>query len=288
LTIFYNCLYNKNPGSSHARFRKRRWMIMRLLSCWNKINDFLLDCGSYRNAKEFSRRVLDRIGALIPFDQGRLYFLDDNGIVCDEYLVGVDRQISREYHEYYSKVDNGEYSTEKRAEKFHCWYPAVEDCVINWDNCGKTGAFGEYVRFYGIRRCFGLGLRDLHGRLKCLFSLDRVRDIDYSEEEVAIMSQIRPHLDNLHQNLYAPVPGSRGNMNGTSLENLPLTARETEIAALLKQGVTPPNISERLFISRTTVKKHLANIHAKLNVSTRQELMAKLFAAFAGGGGGGG
>ena len=55
-----------------------------------------------------------------------------------------------------------------------------------------------------------------------------------------------------------------------------LTTREAEIAAFLVKGVTPPNISRELCISITTVNKHIANMHAKLNVSTRQELIVKL------------
>jgi DNA-binding CsgD family transcriptional regulator len=262
-------------------------MFMRLLplSLRNRINDFLLDCGSYRDAKGFSRRILDRIGALIPFDQGRLYFLDDNGSVCDEYLLGIDRQVVEEYHEYYSKVDDSVYSTEKRAQTFHRFYPDVKDCIMDWSVRPKTGVFGEYIRLHGIRRCFGLGLRDLQNNLKCMFTLDRVRDIDYSEDEVAAMAQIRPYLDNFYQNFYVPVPDNHDNMNGSFLEDLSLTVREIEIAELLKQGVTPANISERLCVSSTTVKKHLANIHAKLNVSTRQELIVKLFKMGGGGGG---
>ena len=57
---------------------------------WNRINDFLLDCGRVRDPKEFAKTVMDRISALIPFDQARLYFLNDNGDIYDEYLIGVD------------------------------------------------------------------------------------------------------------------------------------------------------------------------------------------------------
>jgi DNA-binding CsgD family transcriptional regulator len=250
---------------------------MRLLSLWKRINDFLLDCGSYRDGKEFGKRILERIGALIPFDQGRLYFLNANGSVCDEYLLGVDQEADREYLEYYSKVDNMAYSPEKIAQDFYCSYPKISDCVRDWSNYGELGVFGEYLRFYGFRHSFGLGLRDTLGRLRCMFSLDRVRDRAYSEGEAAIMSHIRPYLDNLYQNFYAPSPDGNDNMNSGFFENLPLTAREIEVVELLKQGVTPANIGERLFVSNTTVKKHIANIHHKLNVSTRQELLVKLF-----------
>jgi DNA-binding NarL/FixJ family response regulator len=109
-----------------------------------------------------------------------------------------------------------------------------------------------------------------------MFSLERVRDIKYSEVEIAIMSQIRAHLDNLYQNFYVPVPGSNDTAKNKIMEDSRLTSREVEIAELLTRGVTPVYISEKLYISTTTVKKHIANIHGKLNVSTRQELIVKL------------
>jgi hypothetical protein len=168
---------------------------------WNKINDFLLDCGRFREPKEFSKAVMNRISALIPFDQARLYFLNDNGDMYDEYLLGVDKQTAREYHEHYSRVDNGAYSIARKAREFQNHYPSVEDCIYDWNKYGPGEEFfKEYVRPHQIRHSFGLGLRDLHNTLKCMFSLERVRDIKYSEVEIAIMSQIRAHLDNLYQN----------------------------------------------------------------------------------------
>jgi DNA-binding CsgD family transcriptional regulator len=220
---------------------------------------------------------MNRISALIPFDQARLYFLNDNGDVYDEYLLGIDKQTAWEYHEHYSRVDNGAYSVAKKAREFQNHYPSVEDCIYDWSKYGpEEEFFKEYVRPNQIRHSFGLGLRDLHNTLKCMFSLERVRDIKYSEAEIAIMSQIRAHLDNLYQNFYVPVPGGNDTMKNKIMEDSRLTSREAEIAELLTRGVTPVHISEKLYISTTTVKKHIANIHGKLNVSTRQELIVKL------------
>ena len=43
---------------------------------------------------------------------------------------------------------------------------------------------------------------------------------------------------------------------------------------LLAQGLTNPQIAERLFISRATVKTHLIHVYSKLGVSTRSQLAA--------------
>lgn len=55
-----------------------------------------------------------------------------------------------------------------------------------------------------------------------------------------------------------------------------LTPRETEIVGELLKGKTNREIAETLFISEMTVKKHMANIFAKVGVSNRQALIVLL------------
>ena len=52
-----------------------------------------------------------------------------------------------------------------------------------------------------------------------------------------------------------------------------LTAREREVALLAGEGLTNPEIAERLVISLGTVKNHLAQVFRKLGISKRSELV---------------
>jgi DNA-binding CsgD family transcriptional regulator len=47
------------------------------------------------------------------------------------------------------------------------------------------------------------------------------------------------------------------------------------VVKLVAEGLTNPEIGERLFIGRGTVKTHIAHAFAKLGVSTRTELAAQ-------------
>jgi predicted ATPase/DNA-binding CsgD family transcriptional regulator len=54
-----------------------------------------------------------------------------------------------------------------------------------------------------------------------------------------------------------------------------LTPTEVDVVRLAAQGLTNPEIGERLFISRGTVKTHLSHVFAKLGIANRSELAAE-------------
>ena len=59
------------------------------------------------------------------------------------------------------------------------------------------------------------------------------------------------------------------------VQKLKLSARELEILALLKEGLTNKQISDNLFLSEFTVKTHRKNIMSKMEVNNIVDLLKK-------------
>ena len=55
-----------------------------------------------------------------------------------------------------------------------------------------------------------------------------------------------------------------------------LTRREHEVVTLVAEGLTNAEIAGRLWIAQGTVRRHLENVFAKLEVHTRTAAVARL------------
>ena len=72
-------------------------------------------------------------------------------------------------------------------------------------------------------------------------------------------------------------PAAPADLTPLRLELYELTAREAEVTRLVARGLSVDEIARSLYISRHTVKDHIKAIYAKVDVTNRPELTAKLF-----------
>jgi DNA-binding CsgD family transcriptional regulator len=89
---------------------------------------------------------------------------------------------------------------------------------------------------------------------------------DFSERDRAVLTLLRPHLDQAYleaERRRRPVPR--------------LTPRQIDLLRLLAAGYTNTQIAHRLGISEGTVRTHLENIYERLQVSSRTAAVTRAF-----------
>jgi DNA-binding NarL/FixJ family response regulator len=64
-------------------------------------------------------------------------------------------------------------------------------------------------------------------------------------------------------------------INPEGLSRAGISKREAEILLLINDGLSNQQIADKLFISESTVKKHISNIFQKLSVERRTEALKK-------------
>jgi DNA-binding CsgD family transcriptional regulator len=233
---------------------------------WNRINDYIAELGSAANPNEFARLSLQNVGRIIDFDANGMF-------------VKVD---------HFGKVRSWdsivEYGSWVKLFNDYYWQTmpdvAGQDMIAtNWNRYPDSEFAIDFLKPQEIQ--YSLGVFRLGTKNEAAaFTLHRTKNSrPFNETDQAICTILQPHLANLTSLIYK--------IDQLNLASSPsvewirdcklLTKRETEVALLLCQRLTAPEIATKLLISRRTAEFHIANIYQKLEAKSRKELVLKLF-----------
>jgi DNA-binding CsgD family transcriptional regulator len=142
--------------------------------------------------------------------------------------------------------------------------------VISRPRLHNSRIYAEWFRPESIEAELEIGIAQSRTRTRN-FVLDRASG-DFSERDRAVLELVRPHLRRIHQ--MSELRRALGRSDPEDLNRL--TPREAEILELVGTGLNNAAIAERLWISPGTVKKHLENIYAKLEVTNRAAAVMRM------------
>jgi DNA-binding CsgD family transcriptional regulator len=129
-----------------------------------------------------------------------------------------------------------------------------------------SGMYIDCLRQYGVEREAMLSLSAPPGRARRILFFRDGDGPDFDRRERLLLSLLRPHLDELYQDLERDrQPAAR------------LTKRQHELLALVARGHSNIEIARALALSPTTVRTHLEHIFRQLGVSSRTAAVARAF-----------
>lgn len=116
---------------------------------------------------------------------------------------------------------------------------------------------------FGLRYGVASGIKSPEKGVASIFSFSGDRD-RFRERHLKLLDMVTPHV---HQALLRLVSGAQNQPHG-------LSARELEVLALMKKGISYPQVSNHLNISLRTVKYHVRNIKDKLDAVNKAHAIA--------------
>ena len=238
---------------------------------WHKVYAFVSLCGKAHDPKSFAAAVITHATDLIRFDNAIVYFLDGNAKIIDQHLENLAEEFSRIYKTSFANMTNNAYNINQDIrENPNKLYLNIMD----WSEEPPGDFRASIIDSRGLKYTLALLFYDLYGRYRTILCLDKTTPGFFEEKELINLQYAYPLLIDLHKNFFYDINEFSDKTNILNAQRFKLTKRETEIARMLCQGVSPANISKSLYISSATTYKHIANIYEKLNVKSQRELLA--------------
>lgn len=243
---------------------------------WQAINDTALWIHRQRDLGALQAGILDRLAQIIPhkasfFDlccerDGKLVFFDAVSTTIDQ----------RDLNRYYQRYEEADYV----AWCFTAESPVIyrDSDVVNAQVREASAIYREWMAPLGLHH--GLGSTSVsEGVIFGSITLFGAPDVpDFTLEDVAMLEAITLHLA-AHFELMNPhgvYPDGFGADAVALAHGASLSERETQVMRLMADGKTNREIAEELFLSESTVKKHVNSIFRKVGVTGRGQLMRVL------------
>jgi DNA-binding CsgD family transcriptional regulator len=206
--------------------------------------------------------------------------LDDlTGVIRCDAVSFFDLDSGRQGSEFTQDIPAGDGEDDERAFWAHYW--DCEPCCYP-DRTGDLRSVTTISDFYSARQWHSTGMysdyfrRQIeHEMMVCLpagpgrsvrLIFFRGAGPDFSERDRGLLALLRPHL---HEAYRASERRRRGTPE--------LTRRQQEMLHLVADGYTNAQIGRRLGLAEGTVRKHLENTFARLQVTSRTAAVLKAF-----------
>lgn len=209
--------------------------------------------------------------ALWTHEQGSLSALQEG--LLKRIAYGMSAQALDDYYERYAAYDYTIWSFDTRVVDV---YRDLD--LVDVERRNGTPIYLEWMQPLGIYYGCTATLAHKATPLGSITLFRAEQDGDFTDSELEILRQIARHLSlRLHQLLpHGYAEGADESPASVLAIKAALLPREAEVLKFMLTGKTNHEIAVELYISESTVKKHVNAIYRKLGVKNRMGLMALL------------
>ncbi|MDO4869481.1 MAG: helix-turn-helix transcriptional regulator [Bacillota bacterium] len=239
---------------------------------WEILNKIILTIGYEEDPHKMRSVFLRQLRRLIVFNLGEFSIGDENRHFFDSVEVNMDdgKQIDilSKYYDYKNVYGNINLD----------WIFATPDSIALNVRDIIRGAEFEKTKFYSvflksINMKYSVTVSISHeGRFLGEFCIYRSEDYpDFDQRDMYILDILKTHIE---MRMYSDIKKSYylTESQHLMLANMGLSEREIDVFRLAASGMSNDRIAEELFISISTVKKHMGNVLGKLGVKNRSYL----------------
>lgn len=245
---------------------------------WRRLDDFSLAVHGAADLDEARGLTLAAAAALIPHERSFFDLGSSRGGRMQFFSPLSANMTDEQLREYYARYQAADYTT---------WLFRPDRPVVYRDSDAvgdpareQTLIYQNWMRPMGVYYGMGCTLAG-GGRLYGSLTLFRSREKgDFTDAELDILRVMSRHLSLRFQQLAPAGLRPRGKSGGREdllMERFCLTHREYEVLQLVCRGDGNREIADALFISENTVKKHLHSMFRKLGVSSRTQLLRRVW-----------
>lgn len=245
------------------------------------LNEFALWLHGETDRAKIQRGALERLAEAVPcqaslFDlcradaDGRIAYVDPVG-------TGMSNDAIAAYYQRYAQQDYTTWSFNAASPVVYRDLDIIDPVVRD-----ASPIFREWMEPLGLY--FGMGCTVVAlGRLYGSVTLFRARGAGvFDDSELDLLHEVNRHLCLRFRMLWPDgfdaMSSKPQGMRADSLQEKlrGLTPREEEVLRLMAAGSTNQEIARTLYISESTVKKHVNAVYRKLGVKSRVQLAAAL------------
>lgn len=231
--------------------------------------------GEYKSTDfpyRFQEESLALVNGLLPLTSSAFYLVDPNmqhkGIV----LAGIDQEMDKAYRLRYKDLDPAHPSR----------YQDREDNVVCLENLMSATHFHnsvyyqEFLKPNNIEHVTDMFFRH-EGRIIAVLTMLRDASLPrFSPEELKTLKVTQRFLEYAINTVYLP---ERISQRKTISDKYQLTDRELDVLEWIIAGAENKVIAKELSVSLATIKTHLHHMYNKVGVTSRTQLLSKIFAA---------